>query len=194
MGCSPRPRSTRQAALLMRGAVRSLVRFALLSAWRKWRQVELTPRPASQSKLSAPGDGSVSRREMRRRGRGGKMADNAAGEGCREGDRAEWEVEGPAAATAAAAAEEKEAMWKERQALLLSFAPDSGKEHSEGAEGPEERGSTFFAGGVSATGDDPAAAATTAAGGTVGAAEQGEERTAASSSGDDACGGVVVLR
>ncbi|CAM9635001.1 unnamed protein product, partial [Ectocarpus sp. 4 AP-2014] len=132
-GCSPMPRSIRQAALLMRGAIRSLVRLALLNAWKRWTQNELPPLLPPKGPAEPPSETTDQSRSERRRHAGeeglGVRVGEAGGKEGRGGN-----VDTPAEEGDAGAEEDeaKEDMWRRRQALLLSFVDGPNGEDEEG--------------------------------------------------------------
>ncbi|CAM9189260.1 unnamed protein product [Ectocarpus sp. 13 AM-2016] len=118
-GCSPMPRSIRQAALLMRGAIRSLVRLALLNAWKRWTQNELRPLLPPQGPAAPPAATTDQSRSERRRQAGEARLFVSVGEagggkgGGGNGDACAEQVD-----VGAEEDEAKEDMWRRRQALL----------------------------------------------------------------------------
>ncbi|CAN0495457.1 unnamed protein product, partial [Ectocarpus sp. 12 AP-2014] len=132
-GCSPMPRSIRQAALLMRGAIRSLVRLALLNAWKRWTQNELPPLLPPKGPAAPPSETTDQSRSERRRHAGEAGLTVRVGEaGGKEGGGGN--VDAPAEEVDAGTEEDeaKEDMWRRRQALLLSFVDGRNGEDEEG--------------------------------------------------------------
>ncbi|CAM9807801.1 unnamed protein product [Ectocarpus sp. 6 AP-2014] len=132
-GCSPMPRSIRQAALLMRGAIRSLVRLVLLNAWKRWTQNELPPLLPPKGSAEPPSETTDKSRSERWRHAGEAGLGVSVGEaGGKEGGGGN--VDAPAEEVDAEAEEDeaKEDVWRRRQALLLSFVDGPNGEDEEG--------------------------------------------------------------